>query len=244
MGMFTQIPLESFKEMQLNAGIVVTYFDPKHPNIACYGKEHTCEGCEECGCKTSVKDKKCEIIAATKGGITINCTPTYSDLGSDVDNCPANLLELKHLDSWDCGMSFTSVTLTKSLADLAIGAVISDTNGQKPPCGQECTTCETCKCGEDGKCQFKDMTEYTIKPRIDVKESDFKDIWWIGDLMGGGFVAICIKNALCTSGFSLKTTKNGKGEVALTMTGHVKAASQKDVPMELYVATKSASEAA
>jgi hypothetical protein len=43
-------------------------------------------------------------------------------------------------------------------------------------------------------------------------------------------------NALSTAGFSLQTTKNGKGQVALTITGHVSINAQSVVPMEFYSA--------
>jgi hypothetical protein len=73
-----------------------------------------------------------------------------------------------------------------------------------------------------------------IVPRMSVKASDFKDIWWVGDKANGGFVAIQIKNALSNDGFSIQTTKNGKGQLALNIGGHVSLANQKEVPMILY----------
>jgi hypothetical protein len=41
-------------------------------------------------------------------------------------------------------------------------------------------------------------------------------------------------NALSTSGFTLQTTKNGKGTVSLEITGHVSINAQDVVPMEFY----------
>jgi len=76
--------------------------------------------------------------------------------------------------------------------------------------------------------------ETKIVPRADLKQSDFSDLWWVGDRADGGFVAIRLKNALSTGGFSLQTTKNGKGTIALTITGHVSIENQKEVPMEFY----------
>ena len=46
--------------------------------------------------------------------------------------------------------------------------------------------------------------------------------------------AVQIKNALSTGGFSLKTTKNGKGQLSLTLTGHVSIESQSVMPMVFY----------
>lgn len=75
-----------------------------------------------------------------------------------------------------------------------------------------------------------------ITPRMSLdQDKDFKDIWWIGDLSDGGLCAICLKNALSTGGFSLQTTKNGKGQLSVTLSGHVSITAQDEVPMEFYV---------
>lgn len=73
-----------------------------------------------------------------------------------------------------------------------------------------------------------------IVPRNTLSQNDFTHLWWVGDKANGGFVAIKLKNALSTGGFSLQTTKNGKGTVALTITGHVSIEAQTEVPMEFY----------
>ncbi len=73
-----------------------------------------------------------------------------------------------------------------------------------------------------------------IVPRRDLKLTDFGDLWWVGDKANGGCVAIQLKNALSTGGFSLQTTKNGKGQVAIELTGHVSINTQSEVPMVFY----------
>jgi hypothetical protein len=75
-----------------------------------------------------------------------------------------------------------------------------------------------------------------VVPRRDLKQSDFSDLWWVGDRADGGFVAICLKNALSTGGFTLQTSKNGKGTITLELTGHVSVSAQNKVPMEFYSA--------
>lgn len=148
-----------------------------------------------------------DIICATTGGITVACVPTFSDLGEDVDNVPNNMKELKHLDGWDCTMSTTSLGTSPALIKMALGC--ADIDGT-----------DTSK----------------IVPRADLKQSDFSDIWWVGDRADGGMVAVQLKNALSTGGFSLQTTKNGKGQIALAITGHVSISAQKEVPMVFYSA--------
>lgn len=76
--------------------------------------------------------------------------------------------------------------------------------------------------------------ETKIVPRRDLKLTDFSDLWWVGDKANGGFVAIQIKNALSTGGFSIQTTKNGKGTLGLEIMGHVSLKAQKQVPMVFY----------
>lgn len=76
--------------------------------------------------------------------------------------------------------------------------------------------------------------ETKIVPRSYLEQTDFADLWWVGDKADGGMVAIRLKNALSTGGFSLQTTKNGKGTVGLTLTGHVSITAQTTVPMEFY----------
>ncbi len=73
-----------------------------------------------------------------------------------------------------------------------------------------------------------------IVPRRDLKQSDFSDLWWVGDKANGGCVAIQLKNALSTGGFSLQTSKNGKGQVSIEITGHVSITAQTEVPMVFY----------
>lgn len=183
MGKFTRIPEKTFQNLQLDAGILLSKFDP--------------EG------TTQVEDA--DIITATTGGIQATCVPTYSDQGEDVDNCPMNLLELKKLDGWDCKLAFTALGTSPKLIQLSLGA--ADVSGNK------------------------------ITPRRDLKTTDFKDeLWWVGDRADGGMVAVKLLHALSTGGFSLQTTKNGKGQIACEITGHVSQAAQDVVPMEFYSA--------
>lgn len=183
MGMFTQIPETAFNELQLDAGVLLKSFNPASPSA-------------------NIRNN---ILCATTGGINATCVPTYSDLAEDVDNAPNNLKEFKHLDSWECKLSFTSLGTSKELIKWTLGAADIDT----------------------------DMPQ-AIRPRKDLKGTDFEDLWWVGDRADGGMVAIQIKNALSTGGFSLQTTKNGKGQLSVELTGHVSINNQDEMPMVFY----------
>lgn len=181
MGMFTAIPENTFENLQLDAGMVLLKFTPESP--------------------AAPADE--DIVCATTGGITVTCTPTYEDMGADVDNCPNNMKELKKLSGWDCSIGFTSLGTSPESIKLALGA--ADVSGNK------------------------------VTIRKDLKQTDFKDaIWWVGDRADGGCVAVCLKNALGTGGFSLQTTKNGKGQASFVLTGHVSIEAQDTMPMEFY----------
>ena len=146
-----------------------------------------------------------DMISATTGGITINVKPTYEDFGEDIDNCPKNTLELKRITETEVSISTTALNINEDLLLFMLGAA------------------------------DKDSQTGAIKPRKDLQTTDFKTIWWIGDLSNNGYVAIKISNALSTDGFSIKTTDKGKGNVSLTLTGHTSLYAQDVIPAEFYL---------
>ena len=146
-----------------------------------------------------------DIICVTTGGVKASCVATFSDLGEDVDNCPVNMKELKDLAGWDCRLAFTSLSTDPRGIRLALGA--ADIDGT-------------------------DKTK--IVPRRSLSQSDFSDVWWVGDRADGGFVAVHMRNALSSSGFSLQTSKAGKGQTSVELVGHVSIYEQDVVPMTFY----------
>lgn len=185
---FTKIPDTAFDEIQLNAGVLSTTFTPSSGEIG-------------------------DILAATSGGISFEATPTYTDFGEDIDNCPKNTKELKKLDSWEVKMSGSFVTVTATSAKMMVGAA------------------DTAKEGTSDK----------ITPRNDVLDTDFGDIWLVGDYSSkngdtnGGFVAIHMLNALSTGGFKLQTADKNKGTLSFEFTGHYSIEDQSTVPFEIYI---------
>lgn len=182
MGRFTVIPQDAFEDMQLDAGVLLTSFNPATPTVT-----------------------DSAILCATTGGITASCVPSFEDLAEDVDNAPTNLAEYKKVSGWECTLATTALGTSPALIRKTLG--VADIDG----------------------------TDTTmIKPRKDLAMADFSDLWWVGDKADGGFVAIQLKNALSTGGFSLQTTKNGKGQTSVTFTGHPTIATQDSVPMVFY----------
>lgn len=186
---FTRIPETAFQTLQLNAGILLSDFTPGTGTV-----------------------EETDILGATSGGVNFTATPTYSDFGEDIDNCPVNVLELKKLDSWEVTMSGTFITVDTALAKRLIGAADIGTG---------------------------DKTKVT--PRNDVLETDFSDIWWVGDYSdkngntNGGYLAIHMLNGLSTGGFQLQSGNREKGQFAFEFTGHYSIDAQDTVPFEVYV---------
>lgn len=96
---FTKIPEDTFKNIQLNAGVLLKNFTP-----------------------SSAEVNLTDIVGATSGGVNFVATPSFEDFGADIDNCPKNTKELKKLTEWEVKMSGSFATITKALAGTLVGA--------------------------------------------------------------------------------------------------------------------------
>ena len=186
---FTQIPETVFQELVLNAGVLLADFKPATAEL-----------------------KNGDIIGATTGGISFTATPTFSDMGDDIDNCPKNMKELKKLDSWEVKMSGTFVSInTKAAKAIMSAADIGSSDATK------------------------------VTPRNDVSSADFSDVWLVADYSdkngnkNGGFVAVHMMNGLSTGGFQIKTGDKAKGQFAFEFTGHYSINAQDTPPFEVYI---------
>ena len=198
MAKFTQIPTDTFKKLQLNAGILTTDFDPATGKLTASN-----------------------IVGATSGGVSFEATPSFSDFGEDIDNCPKNTKELKRLDSWEAKMSGSFVTMDTATAVSVIGTAAVASG---------------------------DRTK--VVPRNSVDAKDFKNIWWVGDYSDinedgssagkAGFIAIKLINALSTGGFKVQSGDKAKGTFEFEYTGHYSIENTDVVPFELYIKAGSA----
>lgn len=198
MAKFTQIPTDTFKKLQLNAGILTTEFAPATGELSASN-----------------------IIGATSGGVSFEATPSFTDFGEDIDNCPKNTKELKKLDSWEAKMSGSFVTMDTNVATSVIGTAAVASN---------------------------DRTK--VVPRNYVEAKDFKNIWWVGDYSDinedgssagkAGFIAIKLINALSTGGFKIQSGDKAKGTFEFEYTGHYSSENIDTVPFEIYIKAGSA----
>ena len=186
---FTKIPETTFSEIQLNAGVVLADSTPA-------------AGCFELT----------DITGAPPGGVSFADPMTFTDFGEDIDNCPANMKELKQLDTHEVTMSGTFITVTTETVKILIG-VADIASGDKTK----------------------------VVPRNDLLDTDFTGIWWVGDYSDkngetkGGYMAIHLMNALNTGGFKIQSTDKGKGQFAFSFMGHYSMSAQDTVPYEVYV---------
>ena len=183
---YTKIPETTFQNLQLNAGVLLSAFNPESATVA-----------------------NESIIGATTGGVNFTATPTFSDQGEDIDNCPKNMMELKKLDFWDINMSGTYVTVDVNAVKALVGA--ADVSGNK------ITPRNDLK-----------LTDFTDVWWV----GDYSDQ---NGETNGGFVAIHMMNTLSTGGFAIKSSDNGKGNFAFTYTAHYSMNAQDTVPFEVYV---------
>ena len=183
---YTKIPETTFQNLQLNAGVLLSAFNPESATVA-----------------------NESIIGATTGGVNFTATPTFSDYGEDIDNCPKNMKELKKLDAWEISMSGTYITVDANAVKTLVGA--ADVSGNK------ITPRNDLK-----------LTDFTDVWWV----GDYSDQ---NGETNGGFVAIHMMNTLSTGGFAIKSSDNGKGNFAFTYTAHYSMSAQGTVPFEVYV---------
>lgn len=187
MGKYTKMPVDTFQNIQINAGIICTGFNP------------------ETGVATGQ-------IGATTGGNQVSIVPTLSDYGEDIDNCPTGTMEMQNIDDWEVTASGSFVTVNSPAAQKLLGAADIDSSD-----------------------------ETHIVPRRNLKTSDFRDIWIIGDYSDvntgedAGYMAVHLKNVLNTGGFVWQTTNKGKGNFAYSYKAHFSMYDQDTVPAEIFI---------
>ena len=231
---FTKIPADTFDTIQLNAGIIVDDFTPSTGAIG-------------------------NLLGATTGGSTFAVSNSYTDFASDIDNAAKNMMEFKRTDTTEAKLSGTFATITSDLATILVASgdlsgrtytLTSDTaivTGKTyyTRSGTEgsyvYTKVDSPVAGSISSYYERDKSVEKITPRKDLKLSDFKDIWWLGDYSSengtthGGFMAIHLMNALSTGGFQLKSGDKAKGQFGYEFTAHGTNTDPDKIPYEIYM---------
>lgn len=184
---YSKIPANTFQHLAVNAGILLANFDPTTGTVV-----------------------EADMLGPTSGGVNFATTPTFSDWGEDIDNCPKNTKELKRLEDWDVKMSGSFVACSLDLARRL--SALADVSGNKV------TPRDTIDIEND----FSDI--WLVGDYSDVNTGT-----------GAGFIAIHMMDALSTGGFQLQTTDKNKGQFAFEFTGHYSLDAQDTVPFEIYI---------
>ena len=78
-----------------------------------------------------------------------------------------------------------------------------------------------------------------IRPRTNYEISDFKSLYWIGDMIDTNkLFCAAMDNTVSTGGVSFTASDDGKGGLALTLTPHGTVADAEKVPMAFYILEK------
>lgn len=186
---YSQLPADMFKNIQFNAGMIVTEFN----------------------LETGEAPENAQV-GATSGGINFTATPTFSDYGKDIDNCPKNMKEMKRLDSWEVKLSGTFVSLNTTAGTMLCAAADASGGGIVPRSVLKST-------------DFKDL--WVI--------GDYSEINADGTTGKAGFLAIKVLNALSTGGFQLQTGDKAKGQFAFGFTGHYSMEDPEKAPFEIHI---------
>ena len=183
---YTQVASDAFEKLQLNAGILLIDFNTT----------------------TGAYDED-DILGATGGGVSFTAAPSFIDFGEDIDNVPANTMELKQLDAFEVTLSGTFKTIDNELGVALCAA--ADSAGNK-------------------------ITPRSVLKSSDFQDiwwvGDYSDVTTGA---GAGFIAIKVINALNTGGFSIQSNDKGKGDFAFEFTGHYSLGDIDVVPFEIYL---------
>ena len=89
---YTQVRADAFESIQINAGILLSSFDP-----------------------ASGSYNRANIIGTTSGGVNFNSNTETIDYGEDVDNVPKNTYQLKRVSQFSPSFSGNFVTVDAGL---------------------------------------------------------------------------------------------------------------------------------
>lgn len=151
-----------------------------------------------------------DILGATRGGGSFTAVPTVHQVS--VDGAPTYVKGLERVDDWVVTLNTTMLEFSDEGIARALGAGVTKT--------------------ESGSGTTKDVT---FKVDRTIKDAEYKDIYWVGDLSNGQNVVIKLKNALNISGFSLTVSDRGEGTYPLALIAHYTVDDLETAPFEITI---------
>ena len=149
-----------------------------------------------------------DIIAATTGDFNIVDQAEWTDFLEDVNNAPNGTKEGARITGRTRNLTVSIIEITKKTIKLALGAAEEMANGG-------------------------------VRAKRQVQLSDFTEMYWIGDMVDENKILVVhLKDSISTGGLNLTTSKNGKGNMNLTITPHPTIADLDASPMEYFLLEK------
>ena len=146
-----------------------------------------------------------DILGATRGGGSFTAVPTMHQAA--VDGAPTYVVGLERCDDWVVTLNATMVELNDEAITRALGVGVTKTG----------------------------TTDKVFTVKNTVNTTDFKDLYWVGDLSNGQNVVIKIKNALNTGGLNLTFSDRGEGTYALALIGHYTVSDLETAPFDITI---------
>ena len=159
------------------------------------------------------KIDKTNVVHATQGGVQITYQNTIEDTLADIDNAPTNTKQGAEVSGTTAAISYTTPNADPKTIQMAVGTADIDQD---------------------------DPTH--VVARLKTVLTDFKPLWWVGPMTGGGFLVVKSLNALSTGGLNLQTAHRGGGSMQITLTAFSDLKNPDQAPMEFYSITKAAEE--
>lgn len=145
-----------------------------------------------------------DILGATRGGGSFTAVPTMHQVA--VDGAPTYVKGLERCDDWVATLNVTMVECNIDAVKAALGV---------------------------GATALSATADAKLTAKNTVAATDYKDIYWVGDLSNGQNVVIKLKNALNTGGFNLTFSDKGEGTYALALIAHYSIDDLENAPFEV-----------
>lgn len=151
------------------------------------------------------------LIGATSGGSTFSAVPTLRNIAENLDGNIGNVMGLMDIDSWEIKLTTTLKEFTPENVALALGSAKTTV--------------------------LSGGTKITGMTSIE-KASYIKSITWVGNIAGGKFVAIQVRNVLNMNGMSFKCEDKGDGSLEVEFTPFFDPANMEEVPFDVIFLDK------
>lgn len=194
--MITGLRPATFQNLQMNAGVFLKNFD--------YTKHKSVQELETA--IIGALEEETEILGATIGGGSFQCTPSIRNIEADGMRYP--IVGSTMNDMW-------TVKLTGTMKEC------------RPENFKDALICADMETLEGSNVT-------TIKVRTDIEEGDYiPSLCWVGDT-SRGFVLINLENALNLTGANFTFTDKGEGSMPFEFQAHAKdLADMKYAPVEI-----------